>query len=640
MHDTRRILLLATVPVILAGALRAHGLGWGLPDLLEEATPFHQAWQMWGWGEGRFDPDPGFYRYPSLAIYAHALAQAFLLVFVRIAGGAEALHRVPVEFLADPVPFLLASRIVSALFGVAAVAGTFALGRRLGGTVGGLVAGLLLAVNAYHVDRSQFIEVDAALVCFVAWGLWASVRLLAAPSLRNHLVAGALLGLATSAKYPGALLAIPLLVAHAQSGGARRWRRAAAAGGVAIAVFALTSPFVLLELEAAWGAIAAERQHMQRGHFGLDDAPTWRFYVQVIPERLLGWPLALAATAGAIVGGFVRRRREAIPVLAFVVAYAAIVASWEMRTERYLLPLLPGLVALAAGLVRELPARRRLATALVGTALLAVPSALALPGVWSRTAPENRTLAREWIEEKCPEGSFLVVEPWGPDLLEPEELWRLTPRERRAFWDLQARPLYAIQTLPSYQVMPELAEAFYDLDVYADADLIVLSSDVGDRYRREPERYAQQLAFYESLERRLHRIAEFDAGAGPRITMYFQPQPAPFGRRTEVAGPRPLAPGLRRPPPGEAAFYRRLGLNYETFGFLDEAIDAYRRGLAVRSLGAEEADRIGRGLARCFVDRDDVAGAARALREAAARSPDDAIRQRLLDSADRLEGAE
>ncbi|MGZ8686959.1 MAG: hypothetical protein ACXWZP_00880, partial [Gaiellaceae bacterium] len=62
--------------------------------------------------------------------------------------------------------------------------------------------------------------------------------------------AGLAVGLAASAKYPGAIAAVPVLVA-----GWGAWRRLARAGGAAAAAFALTSPFVLLHAGAAWDDI-------------------------------------------------------------------------------------------------------------------------------------------------------------------------------------------------------------------------------------------------------------------------------------------------------------------------------------------------------------------------------------------------
>ena len=66
-HDTRNagmtrrdIALLAFI-LALATAVRLWNLGWGLPDLFEEATPFTVARKFWGPVGGSFAFHPDFF---------------------------------------------------------------------------------------------------------------------------------------------------------------------------------------------------------------------------------------------------------------------------------------------------------------------------------------------------------------------------------------------------------------------------------------------------------------------------------------------------------------------------------------------------------------------------------------------------
>src|SRR5580765_5855870 len=59
----------------VAAVVRLWHLGHGLPDLLEEAYPFRQALELWGWDTGRTDWNPHFFFYPSLSLYLHFLLQ-------------------------------------------------------------------------------------------------------------------------------------------------------------------------------------------------------------------------------------------------------------------------------------------------------------------------------------------------------------------------------------------------------------------------------------------------------------------------------------------------------------------------------------------------------------------------------------
>src|SRR5512140_3469152 len=68
------LVFLAAV-VAAAAAFRLRSIGWGLPELSEEATPFRKALGMWGVDTGRLTLDPHFFNYPSLTFYFHFLLQ-------------------------------------------------------------------------------------------------------------------------------------------------------------------------------------------------------------------------------------------------------------------------------------------------------------------------------------------------------------------------------------------------------------------------------------------------------------------------------------------------------------------------------------------------------------------------------------
>ena len=62
---------------VTAGALlRFTYLDYGLPELMEEATPVRQAWEMWNWDGAGFDFNPHFFNYPSFYFYLQWVAQA------------------------------------------------------------------------------------------------------------------------------------------------------------------------------------------------------------------------------------------------------------------------------------------------------------------------------------------------------------------------------------------------------------------------------------------------------------------------------------------------------------------------------------------------------------------------------------
>jgi hypothetical protein len=631
-------------------ALRLLHVDWGLPDVYEEATPLRRAWEMAGWGPGaELDANPGFFRYPSLVIYLHLLGLGLLYAFERAAGAWSSVLDLRVAWEVDPTPFFSFARGITAVFGAATVAVTYRLGRRVGGTATGLAASILLAIAAFHLDHSRRIEVDVPMAFFVTWALDRIVRAFRAPSPRAFAVAGALGGLAASAKYPGAFVLVPLVAAAttAPSLPGRRRAAAVAAGlaGAAVA-FALTSPYVLLDFSTFRSELASEGEHMRAGHFGADTGPSWGWYLRALGSEVAGWPAAVAAVLAAG-WAFVRLARGegaragtlALPAL-YLVTHLAIVGAWSMKAEWYLLPVLPATLVLAArGLVAiadraaDPPARR--ATLAVGGLLLAAPALLALPARLQSPPPDPRSVAREWIEANAPAGALVLTEAYGPPLLPSVWRWTTAPD----LWEeilarRGERPEYAIQHLPMFQVRPERSTPFYDPALLADVDLVVTTADVGDRYRREPTRFPRQLAFYRHLEENLtpvHAVpavgSSGESPGRPAMTVWFNPaQRRPFGWREEVDAP----PEMRVPPGersgSESEFLIELALNYETMGFVAAAREIYGNASRYpRRPGRQLERKLVTGLSRCLLAEGDTTAAIRTLETAArqAREPGD-----------------
>ncbi len=236
----------STIPLaaLLAGAalLRLDGVRYGLPASIlnvDEQSIVPRAWRMTH-GAGA---NPDWFDYPTLLMYLLAPLQA-----------------------AFAEPSYLAARLSVVALGVAGVAAAWWLGRRAYGAWAGWTAGTATAVATTHVAYSHVAVTDVPLTL----GITAGLALLLAGRLEW---AGAVAGLAASVKYPGVFLLVPLVVA-----GWGRWRRLAAAAGLAAATFALTSPFVLIHAGQAAGD-AARVQRLARAGCSASSTicrPHWR----------------------------------------------------------------------------------------------------------------------------------------------------------------------------------------------------------------------------------------------------------------------------------------------------------------------------------------------------------------------------
>jgi hypothetical protein len=329
---------------------------------------------------------------------------------------------------------------------------------------------------------------------------------------------------------------------------------------------------------------------------------------------------------------------------AFLVPLLIAVSSWAMKADRYLLPILPISILLAAGTAAELfnvdilaraSRARRIAAAVLIVTILGAPLVTAYPNHLRRLRPDTRSAAKEWIEENVHSGSFIVTEAYGPEIMGPHMLSSLSGDVRRAVLEKTAgRPNYAVQRIPMFQVKPERSEVFYDLSLYEAADAAITSGAVRSRHMREPNRFRRQMAFYDSLESRFQVVCEFSPGHwnGPAIIIYRNPRhKVPFGGRENVTGPRPLRHGTGSASGSEEFFYVDLGRNYEAFGHYSEAVASYELGLVYPVIRSEVRNSLILGKTRCLLALDKAGEAAEFLRTAAETATAEAYRARFLE---------
>jgi Glycosyltransferase family 87 len=178
----------------------------------DEKSIVPRAWQMVHGG----GLDPHWFDYPTLLMYLLAPFQSW-----------------------QSAPSYLTARIVVLVLSLGAIAAAWWLGQRAYGVTAGAVAAALVAVESTEVAYSRMAVTDVPLTLGVA------VTLALFVSGRIEL-GGLAAGLATSVKYPGVLLLVPLVVA-----GYRQPRRIAVGIALAAVAFCATSPFFVAHLGSA-----------------------------------------------------------------------------------------------------------------------------------------------------------------------------------------------------------------------------------------------------------------------------------------------------------------------------------------------------------------------------------------------------
>ncbi|HXO19188.1 MAG TPA: glycosyltransferase family 39 protein [Thermoanaerobaculia bacterium] len=314
-------------------------------------------------------------------------------------------------------------RLLQAFFGTLSIYLAFRIGRHLASPAVGLLAALLLAVVPWHLRQSIIFKPDILLVaaCLLAFAasLWAAER----PGAWRFLAAGAAIGVALGAKYNAGPIALPLVFAALAEGGwrdARRWLYLALAVASAIAVFLLSTPYLLLDPGlytqsfgltlhgyASKGEQLSGGSHLKVLALGVGALLSDSFHGPLIGAvGLLGFLLAavLRPPAGEISRG---RRLGPRMALVYVAGYAVLYClSTTYPSEHNWLPLAP-FIALSAAwtLLRAwdwLAARSSLLRrpAVVAAALVPAVALLIQPAqyfVYQMAVPRTQDLARVYL---------------------------------------------------------------------------------------------------------------------------------------------------------------------------------------------------------------------------------------------------
>lgn len=487
--------------LVLASAVRFDGIDWGRPFSYhpDEHAILHAALNMVREG----DPNPHWFRYPSLVLYLEALLVWFLKHWVaadlRTAPEAHGLG--PWDIAPQQFPFLLAGRMAVAAFGVASVGVVARTAARFTGPVPALLAAALLALAPLHVESSHYLTTDVPAMFWVALTLRFS---LASDSSRKWLLAGAAAGLAAASKYPaGMVLGVPLGLALV----AYRWRSAVAVLVASALAFSLASPFVWLDLPAFLSDVEAQRAHYASGLSAAGN--WWRYLLSLALHGYGALPLLLAA-AGVLRCGLrgPLASRELLVLVGVPTLYFAYLSAWPLRFDRNLMPLLPFLCWFVALALAELPlartaqpkALRLSVSALLIAAVLAQPaySTWQLRARWH--ALDTRSEAYAWVETHLPAGTHLVREEYTPQIASGK--YRVT----------------------FVQVAGSRPYSWY---LQNEVDYLVLSSDIYGRFHAARPEERAIAEFYRFVFTSLPLAAEFVPGpgrVGPTIRVYEIPR--------------------------------------------------------------------------------------------------------------------
>ncbi|HKB19465.1 MAG TPA: hypothetical protein VKC65_00540 [Gaiellaceae bacterium] len=439
--------------LVLAATVRLVGIQYGLPFPLlnpDERNIVPRAWAMTH-GAGL---DPHWFDYPTLVMYLLAPFQAW-----------------------QGEPSYLTARLVLVAIALGGVAAAWWLGRAAYGPVAGFVAAAAVAVETTYVAFSRTAVTDVPLTV----GVTVALALMVSGRIE---LAGLAVGLAASAKYPGIILLAPL-VAVAWG----RWRRLAIGVALAAVAFAATSPYVVIHFGQAAGDMWRVQRWAQTGWLGFENdhwAP-----IAFTAKLWDGFgPVLLIAVAGLVVA-LVHRTRADLVLGTFVLVYFANLLVLHSHFDRYLLPLVPALGALAG---------RLRALAPVTLLMLVVPLTWSVRDARDLTKTDGRVVAESWALQHLPKGAYIAADPSTPDF-----------RGYRVLALKLPRPGQPHDPNRNVLRLRELGVRY-----------VVVTGAVEDRVLAAASHYPRETRFYESLKHtsRVYSIRPHDDVGGPWLEIY------------------------------------------------------------------------------------------------------------------------
>lgn len=473
------------------------------------------------------DLNPGWFGHPgSTIVYPLAvfyrlwnLLQGHTVIFTGV-------YALPWDYRIEHAPYYSLGRLLSVGYLLISVPLLYQLGRRLGGVVTGLAGTAFFAASLPVLFHVQITRTDGAGIFFTLLSIWLLFKAKESEQVRWYGLAGLAIGLGVATRYfmitlwglAGMILLAVLWQGRAVPGTLQRVIKAGflTATGT-LTGFLATTPFFLIDLPTAVEQISVEARST---HLGADGFTPWQnflWYVSSAIPDALSWPqMALmglgilgllwqaqsrsaspdegnsrTASPGTASRGAVSPAADLGLLLGFALIYLVAISISALHWQRWLIQILPvftllagaGIVALGR-LVGEMSQRTGMADwlrlAVTGTAMLAAfwlglstPLTQSIHYVETRHQASTRVEARQWVEANLPPGSRIAQE------------WFSLPAAGLPLQVTEYDSLVNWESIEGYQ--------------NAGFDYLVVSSWVYGNYFNEPDRYSEQVQFYQSL---------------------------------------------------------------------------------------------------------------------------------------------
>lgn len=391
--------------------------------------------------------EPSRFEYGSLQIYA--LTGVFVIVYLYLAraGVIGNPTQLPIyERGAYPMTyafpqFFLAARWLSALAGVGIVLLVYLLTNRLSNKRHALIAAALAAVTPMLVDNAHYATPDTLLTFMCMLALYLLVRSYdnwESDSLWPYIGAAFAAGLATSTKYNGAVLLIPvLLIPILKNKSLDNFLTMRTLGGPLgfVTGFLFASPYALLNMPLflEWAGYAFRLYNQPPEMFAI---PSWQWHITYLfTSREM--PVFLIGFLGFFLSLKYWRKRGWI-INSFAILFTVAILTQTGRQPRMWLPLAPLFAIWATLLIdsvtlymqKQISSRtvhktkeptwrgiQPLYLSFIIPLILFLPAfALSFQVVHTLYKPDVRSVTSTWIKDNIPVGTTIAVDYFPPNV--------------------------------------------------------------------------------------------------------------------------------------------------------------------------------------------------------------------------------
>jgi hypothetical protein len=372
---------------------------------------------------------PVIFNYPSLYKYINFFFYGLYFILGLFTGKYRSLPDFIQEVTVTNYKDLyLINRLLSASFGIATVLICYAIAKRLFDKKTAIISAFFLSFAYLHVRDSHFGTVDVPMVFFMMCSMFFIIKSYENNLIKNYILAGVFAGLATSTKYSGILLIIPMVIVNCLRISAAKNKNDGFSSSLPFvkrmsffmifltAAFLLGTPYAVLDFRHfRWDCagtvgrfIAGEGIILGRG---------WWYHVRFSLLLGMGFSLFFASLAGSVI--LIKNNfRKALILCSFPLVYYATIGQGYGVFLRYAIPFIPYLCITAAVFTVYCinGIRKYLSPNFNKAVMLIIPFLIILPSVYNvlcfdslLSKKDNRLIATEWINKNLPEGSSVGI---------------------------------------------------------------------------------------------------------------------------------------------------------------------------------------------------------------------------------------